>query len=548
MRWFVRIAAAVTLSALAVVALTVVGWPRPRFVVPLPAMGKSASVQSEASLDLEPASVQSDRPNRSSSPWIGFVITDTDPTGKQFGIVRKDFWFLNGEDGRTAGPFDGRAVRSHSWDYRGAAVVNGVVPPSVPRAGPLGRFDPDAGAYTPIAGDRAEEFVLSANGETLLTFTVPKEVTAQTWRDPPGDADLVCFDLTADPPRRQRLDFVIPQGQPRPGVRLNLSPVRFGSVALAPDGRTLAVSELWFHGRRSSDPGVTLFDTRTGQRVARLTDYGPPNPVGAGEGAFGLVFSPDSRFLRFNRLSKPFEVPLVHSLPAEHRLGHFTDATRRLIDLATGAYVPPPHLGYTPDRRLLPGPIVLRTDDGSRRLETDGDPAGGDRPFRFRVVDADGTPRCDWRTLPVAERGGLPIAPGGQFVPGTTGLVWTNATPAPPPSQWGHLLRRLLRQPAPASGPGVEVVWYDWAADELRVVRRYAGTRPGNDSVQVFVQEGRVAVLCHRLSEGEAVVEVWDDPPPRRPWPWSVPAGVAVGVLLTAAGVRVPRRRPVLVV
>ena len=188
-------------------------------------------------------------------------------------------------------------------------------------------------------------------------------------------------------------------------------------------------------------------------------------------------------------------------------------------------------------------PPQLRSDDGELHLETDNSqwhPLSPVTP-RFRVVGADGAPRCDWRTLPIYPGHGLVFNRGGRFVPGTTALAWVDSSPAGPPPACEAPLRKLLR--LPPREPSFAVYWYDWAADDLRVACRtpLRPRDPGGVQIDVRTPPGRLAVL-HCDSHGTGTVEIWDAPPPRLPWPWSVPAGVGVGVLLTALGVRL--RRP----
>ena len=543
MRWFRRLIAAVTLSALAVAALTWAGWPRPRFVIPLPTMSQSAQLSHERDLFVDFPAGTTGRPVVTSrTPWLGFSICETDDWAARPRVTRKRYWFVNTADGRTAGPWNGDAVASHAWDHRGAAVVNGGVPPAFAGAGALGRFDPETGRYTLIADDRSPDFLVSDNGETLLTFPAPRGSDAGAAVDPSPDADFVCFDLTVDLPTRTRIDFTIPGGRPRTSTLLDDAAVRSGGVALSPDGQTLAVAELWNGPKRVSAPGVTLFNTRTGRAAGRLSEYGAPaslyhDPRDAG--AFDLAFSPDSRLLRFYYFPRPAGFDPVHS---PHTVQSFPrSGNHRFFDVRTGRLVPPPVPDPT-DRRMSPRQWRVQTADASRRLEWDGNPTESDveGPVRFRVVDAVGAPLCDWQT-PSGEKPWRVLAVArGEFVPDTTGLTWVYTTPSLPDTWWRDALAKLNSRYPEAF---TEVLWYDWATGELRVVRRFSNILPALASVAAYAQDGRIAVLHRRLDEGDGTVEIWDAPPPRQPWAWSVPTGVAFGVLLTAAGVRLRRPR-----
>ncbi len=170
MRWVLRIIVALTLSASAVALLTWAGRPRPRFVVPLPAMGKSAVVTTRPDLlnYVDDGLVdRGPRRTRSRTPWVGFRIM---PDAVR--VCGGAFWFVNVQDGRTAGPWEipPAKIFLHAWDYRGAAIVCGFADGDGSCV--FGRFDPESGRYAVFATDRDMDFLVSANGETLLTFLV----------------------------------------------------------------------------------------------------------------------------------------------------------------------------------------------------------------------------------------------------------------------------------------------------------------------------------------------------------------------------------------
>ena len=267
MRWFVRLVVAGTLSVLAVAALTWAGWPRPRFVVPLPETELMTEFQARRGLATDHSwDVHPPEPCR--SPWLGFVVHDASPQvdhrEPQTAPAPEGFWFVNTQDGRTFGPTDPSEARAqwgpprfgvpdYAWDARGAAVI-GRPQYSGAVATPIDRLDPETGRLTRLVENCGSDFLVSTNGATLLTF--PPTYEPQD-RDaplpPPGDADFVCYDLTVDPPTRTRLDFTIPGGQRQydwrtQNVRGNDLTVRFGAYALSPDGLTVAVSETWRRG------------------------------------------------------------------------------------------------------------------------------------------------------------------------------------------------------------------------------------------------------------------------------------------------------------
>ncbi len=492
MKWFRRLACAALLSALFASALTFAAWPRPRFVVALPAMAAGEGPDTARAVAIAGATTDGGAVGLEGRwPWLGFRIASRQPDQA---VAESRFWFVNLEDGRTAGPWGVPNVRAFDWDCRGSAVVT-----TRPLNDPFGpgttcRLNPATGHLTPIADDRASDFVLSRNGETLLTFA--RAVTDH------GDPDYVCFDLTVDPPTRTPIGLPVPAGS-RP---------RAGGVALSPDGRTLAVAELWRGPERVGEAGVSLFDTRTGRRRLVVAADSPP-----GAGSFRLTFTNDSRRLRLH-VGPPPQAwwPLV---AADNRDKFAGLGPPRDFDAETGAVLP--QTEPLPDWSAN----TYSADDGTRRVAFDRDATW---PERFRVVRYDGHPLCDWR--PTHTEDGHPrLGPRNRFVPGTTGLTWTQRWQ--PPKSWLEArLGKFLRLPVPAA-TDQEVDWYDWATDRQWTVGVYTKAE------RVIPRDKRLVVLGSR-----GPVEVWDAPPPRRPGHWSIPAGIALGVLVTAAGVGMRRR------
>jgi len=250
MRWFARIAVALTLSSLAVAALTWAGWPQsgPRFTsvvtnVP-PMQGLEALVHR---VSAEFGTVDTQPPEVAPRQWLGFIRWTMHSAGNANGLLT----LVNLDDGRACDPWDGTDLGRPLPDARGVPVTTRRAASQVPGGGSLGLIDPTTGAFREFAGDRDGQFFMSGNGETVLTFSVPRAEDAAG----DADADLVCFDLTQDPPARVRIDGVVP------GHRITRQYTRnadggwgyrpftyeradgVGGVALSPDGRTLAVSE-----------------------------------------------------------------------------------------------------------------------------------------------------------------------------------------------------------------------------------------------------------------------------------------------------------------
>ncbi len=533
MRWFVRAIVALTLSTVGVAALTRAGWPRPRFVVPLPAMGPRASffhdIPGPMSSDVQFPAYR--------FPWLGFQIKDYAGHGE---VQRQAFWFVNLEDGRTAGPWEILTVNAFAWDHRGAAIVRGVVPADDPDLESIGRFDPETMQYRRLVGDRGRDFLVSGRGTVLVTSHPDRGLSHRFGADGPGEEDFVCYDLTEDPLRPVRMALVVPHPK-RPHNALKES-VRtaFGGVAVSPDGRTLAVSD---YLRASAHPwGITLLDTRTGAVLRRLTDLGPWS-VSADSGPEDLQFTNDGRHLKFVWTANP-RVWRSSSDFSSNWENHEQSGRLRVFDLAAGVVIP--EGGFRELNRSAQSP------DGSLRVETD--PPYRDlltgkstkRPTAMRVVDLEGAGKSPWRALTIQESAAITECPThSPLVPDTTGYVVVLPGMLNPPTPWAMKCRKWLGlRPAPLVS---EAAWIDWANDRRQVLRVVPGDGYNGNGInwvlpRLYVGPGRIAIMQQGSETEAGTVEIWDAPPPRPPWPWSVPAGVAFGVLLTTIGVRL--RRP----
>ncbi len=539
MRLARRLVVAALLSTVFVALLTWAGWPRPRFVVPLPELHSYESVTSATwggagGLPLV-------RPGLGPTPWFGLRILGP---AMARGEWPNDLWFVNLRDGRTDGPRDLGFVSHFDWDTAGRAVYSSCEGGRCA----IRRYDPDTGRTTTVAPDRAAAFDISGNRATLLTLTAHGNPVSKPVVLPPGDLNFVCFDLTADPPTRTGIDFVLPGNAWAMPGGINFERNHAVHCALSPDGRTLAVVE------GSGWPTVKFFDTRSGHAIgppvtANLLDFVPiPHDPGDGSGHppvytnrgnlfrqyfanvtdYRLEFTPDSKFLSVQGMT---------------------------LDMFGGvATVPPPPPPPPPLRFAVPpGP---RADDppavGSLpRFETEPTPAARDffviQPgtpvtdwlARFRVVGPAGEPLTDWRVPDARHAPLFGLGGDSSFVGETTGCVTLAETPEGP-------LARLFRQARRRLGlvvrePTRSVLWYDWAADDFRTVTEAyspATARPA----QLHADTSRFALVTFAPT-GQGTVEVWDAPPPRKPWAWSVPAGVALGLLATVAGIAARRGR-----
>ncbi len=506
MRWFTRLAVAATLSAIAVAALTWAGWPGPRSV---------------RALDTPPGGSVSfmnwhDQP----SPYrlIGEsadALHLVQPPSRSYSAAA--FWSL-APDGRLLGPwrpgarrwvlgFDssGRLLARNHWDSKGYELV---------------RYDFEIGteeALVSVAGPAAIESRMSGDRSTLVLAT----------------GEPLTFDVydVADGRRRNRLTFPDRMG----GLNTRQTQVATLAWALSPDGRELVLCEAWDGAKRLGPPGVEVYDLATGRLVRRLDHrFGPGEATNTGTDM--PEFRPESGVLGYvlGRRSESLcdRDAWLRRVPGDQSCFRW--------DYATGRPLTP----------LVPGPTPLRYRhesevgrDGGRSLWLRFDPA------EYRVVTSAASDAV-WQPHPVAGRHSVGVGvvtsdavwqplPGefsrrgwfeAQLLPGHLAAVYRYSDanlPAPPP--WSDWLVKWLRLPTAASG--YQYFYHDWSAGEYRRVPA------GRDSGPTFAVGPRDLAILTWTPNG-STLSLWDLPPPRLPWPWSVPAGVALGVLATAAGVR----------
>lgn len=534
MRWFVRIAVALTLSTVGVVALTRAGWPRPRFVVALPAVGPLTTFSHDS-----PDSVSSDTyfPTHR-DPWLGFQIHER--VRQEGEVGRRALWFVNLDDGRTAGPWDNPTISAVAWDHGGAAIVRGVVPADEPGCESIGRFDPETLRYRRLVGDRGPDFLVSGRGTVLVTSNPGRQLDSMFGNGDPGAEDFVCYDLTEDTLRPVRMALVVPDPKRPHTTPKEFARDEFGGVAVSPDGLTLAVSDLW---KAAEHPwGITLLDTRTGAIIRRLTDLGPrPARLGAPAdlGPEDLQFANDGRHLMFSWTAKA-RVWRSSTTWSHDPFRRFDVSGRfSVMDLVAG-------VGFR-QGDWLELHQATQTPDGSLRFETEPpyQDLAANRPATvptsLRVVDRAGAAKNSWlRLTPEESNATARSGHHSPLVPETTGYAALVRMPARSP--WFEACRKRLGLNAPPLA--YELTWIDWATGRRQVLRHLPDTYVTYDvyyTPTMHVGPGRMAMVVEDPSGGPGKIEIWDAPPP--PWLWSVPAGIALGVLLTAAGVRLRRPR-----
>lgn len=269
--------------------------------------------------------------------------------------------------------------------------------------------------------------------------------------------------------------------------------------------------------------GIDVYEVATGRLARRLVHRGDPVPAALpGEspefGVGSIGFSADGQSVESCLYRRRYD-PTLAEWSTDNPVG-FPDC-----DYATGDFQPvdtPP-----PDDRAH-----RVATDGGRALWLRGLPAAyGGPPSEYRVTDLIGTVLVDWRLPP---RDFVAHALGGTPQPGRPAVVYSYGEPrANPLDSKVFWFAGRLKPPSDLSP--TTYLYHDWSADEFR---RFPGPVAGGQTHAVGPHD--LAILTHDAAGG--TLTLWNLPPPRPPWPWSVPAGVALGVLLTAAGVRLRRR------
>lgn len=484
MRWSARIAVALTLSALAVAALTWAGWPRPRSVLTTDAPAFSPVVFDN---DI-------DEPN----PPYRLIRQDSHADGNLWHPASDDFWFL-APDGRLLGPWRPGAYKSSLGFDRAGRLLAQTRPGG--RGYELARYDPETG--------REETLVsFGGPGPAGSLITDDRSTLALAWVEP------LAFDVydVADGRKRTRLTF------PGRAGGLDDSQARVAALAwaLSPDGRELLLAEAWDGAKRLGPPGVEVYDVATG-RLARRLDHlrdaaDPPGPPDAG--VHWMMFTgTHAEIVSYNMVSRR-PSGSTDGWSNEYQAPRMSYSW----DFASGRPLPPatPVDPSVRDRREREV-----GDHGGRTLRLMSD------PMEYRVLGPDGVPLAGWRPVPgeFGDEHWLITRPQ----PGRPAVVYEFGDQAR--NAWARWIGWLSGRLRPADVPTSHYLYHDWSAGEFR---RVYGVPTGPQTSAVGPHD--LAILTQTPTGG--TLSLWDLPPPRPPWRWSVPAGVGVGVLLTAAGVR----------
>ncbi len=480
MKWLARVAVAGTLSALAVAALTWAGWPRPRSVV---------TIETDWALTLLDQRNAPEAPHR--------VIAQV---GREHA-----FWFL-APDGTLRGPWrPGRSLEARGFDPQGrllaATALRGHedgVREGIPSY-QLARYDPSTGrggVLVSVAAPGPIATRISGDGSTLAAVASTDPLT------------LDVYDLT-DGRKRTRLVF----DNRRDGFSRYRYDLAASDWELTRDGREVLLGQGWSGVKRLGPPGIEVHDVGTG-RLARFL----PVPLGGAPGDSGVgrvEVTPDGRGVKYD---------LIRRTPAVGNWGETTPVAEppRHLDLATGGPLPDPEDGPRPAPPSVSDLIAGRTLTLREPTMWNGPPPvpqptpGDSQPLPGRFGTATGVT--------------------AHPQPGRPGIVYHIVERDAAPNPFFAWYSRQLGLPIPRPYPISDYLYHDWSAGEFR---RVHGVPTGEQTSAVGPND--LAILTQTPTG--ATLTLWDLPPPRRPWPWSVPVGVALGVLATAAGVRLRRRR-----
>ncbi len=475
---FRRSAAAAAAAGLAVGLLAWLGQPSPRLRVPLP------GVRPDSRVDIDQADATGP-----TARWA--FLQDT---------ARHTGWAFDHLSGRLHGPHPVPvAVRGHIGDA-------------------AGRLYAHAGTGTSVGG-----FPLTVWRVDLETwhfaphyeFPDRLSITTTVW-----DGEPAWLTFAADPLRvevidlatgvvRRRIEF-----PGRAGDLIDNGGPFAGDWDVSPDGHWLAIGEAWNGLRRTTSPGIELWNLSTG-RLARRIVYPPPDPECGG--CSTIRFTADDR-LRF--------AGVVRHKPGTAVIPLLSACWQ--VRVPGGACEPDPG-GDNPD----PPDLFLpdQVDTGSDRRMYRGDVSRDDGTTAFVVTDAAGRPLHPRRPLPDTARPGatlrLKMAASGAGV-----VAWTGRPNGPSAGWLRAVLTWLGRRPA---GNTDQLDWHDWRTGRSWRLGRYP-----DRVIDVGCQPGGVVVCAHDRAAGRAELEVWADPPDGWPWRPVWPAVAAAGALV---GWRVGRPR-----
>ncbi len=474
MRWLARLTAAVVLSGVAVAAVTVAGWPRPRVV----RMDTDSTVRLRD--DCGP-----DAPYRLIQELQG----------------AQRYWFL-AADGTLLGPWrPGRLLEPRGFDAAGRLVAdtpdhdNQLDAGATHRPYELVRYDP---------ATAREEVVFARPDIAPFGIRLSQDLSTLVVAIPGDPIAFVTYDV-ADGRQRDRLTVPGRAG----GVDPRQARVATNAWGVTPDGRGVVLAEAWDGGRRFGPPGVDILDAASG-RLQRRIDFVDAVPPDAGVGYFG--FSHDG-----GSVTCYLSLRVPSGGPGEWRRNSYPTPTAQRNHIGTGELLPP----WTPN-----GPVRVAAH-GGQALWVRG------TSREYRVTDSAGKAVEEWRPLP-GEFGHRTAFVRTFPRPGSAAAVYRVDKPGvPAPHPWVSWLNRRLGRTPPTFFVTCHYLYHDYSSGEFQSFHTDRVVDAWSPSHAVGPHD--LAILTRRPDGG--TLTLWDLPPRQPPWPWSVPAGVALGVLLTAIGV-----------
>ena len=473
MRWLVRLTATVVLSGIAVGALTVAGWPRPRVV------------RIEATSQV-------------------VFNTDTSAPDAPYRLIQQNgaedcYWFL-AVDGALLGPWrPSRLLEMCGFDAAGRFVAH-TPHDCYPAAGVLASKPYELVRYDPATA--REEVVFARPDIAPFGVRLSRDLSTLAVATPGDPLTFVTYDV-ADGRQRDRVKI--------PGRVGGLDP-RQNLVAacywdLTPDGRGLVLAEAWSGSRRIGPQDVDLFDAASG-RLKWRRDFVVSSPPDDGVSFFD--FSTDGRSVLSGPVRREFLAMVGGAVVRLHVQRNDIETGESLPESPPESHWVAAHGGLTLSLRSLPTMLA---------------------PLEYRVTDSAGVAVADWRPLP--GKFGRPDRAKQRYSrPGSSAVIYrSDEYNVPDARPWKLWLDNRLGRVTPGGFMTCHYLYHDYGTGEFRDFPRV------EDGPQTHaVGPHDLAVLTFRPDGG--TLTLYDLPPRRPPWPWSVPAGVAIGVLLTAVGVR----------